>query len=255
GTETTVTTGTDGNGVATADITNAVAEGITVTATPVSNATGAKTLGLTFTELAPVPMPSTTRIEVNGAEFGATDGFPKTGFVGARFQFAMGGNTANNSNYTWTVESGSWLSVDASGNVVFNSEGDGQAVILATPVAGGTPLSYTIDVDTWFINSEGTTMTAADADAWCSTQGGGYAIPSYTQMTNVTSIADSGGARAPAAPLWSEWGHMDKYGWSSNYWASEVSGSDRYYANLLVGRLYTTGNAMLSTDVACSKNI
>lgn len=146
-------------------------------------------------------MPATTKIEVNGATFDSDKGFPKTGFVGAKFQFAMNGDTANNSRYTWSVKRGAWLTVDGSGNVTFNSEGDGQASTLATPVAGGTPLEYTIDVDTWFINNGATSFVVdTNADAWCAAQSGGYTVPSYTQMTNSTVMSSSTAANEMNAP-------------------------------------------------------
>lgn len=133
GTNISATVTTNASGEATTTITDTVVEGGTGTATPADNAAGAATNTLNFKEVPPTPMDDTTKIKVNGAEFSATDGFPKTEFVGATFRLAMEGNTSNNSNYTWSVKIGSWLTVDASGNVKFNSEGNGQAVILATP--------------------------------------------------------------------------------------------------------------------------
>lgn len=73
-----------------------------------------QTKDVTFTEVPPTPMTGTTKILANGNSFGADAGFPKIGFTGATFQFAIDGDVANNSNYTRTVKSGSWLSVGRS---------------------------------------------------------------------------------------------------------------------------------------------
>ncbi|MBJ3591163.1 inverse autotransporter beta domain-containing protein [Salmonella enterica subsp. enterica serovar Saintpaul] len=258
GMDTSTTVITDSNGVAVTDITNSIAEGVTVTATPVSNIEGAKTLDLVFFALAPIPMPSAVQIKSHGGTFAANAGFPKTGFDGAQFQFAMNGNIANNSNYTWSVESGdSWLSVNTeNGTVTFNNEGS-DAVILATPKDGGVPMEYVIDVRTWFINGPDNSEGPDYTDTWCAAQPGGYTTPSYTQMTD--SVPPGGmGTTGIVGHLYSEWGDMFFWGWSSgissNRWASESSDTYRYRVAFSQGNL-SVGYNGAPTTVSCSKNL
>ncbi|MEN3752123.1 Ig-like domain-containing protein [Mangrovibacter sp. SLW1] len=120
---TTFTAATNSDGQVVADITDTVVENVMVTATPESNASGSANKSLTFAEVPTSPFPATTKILVNGETFGVSDGFPKTGFRNAQFQFAVGGDVANNSNYTWSVEEGSWLRVDPNtGTVTFTNQ-------------------------------------------------------------------------------------------------------------------------------------
>ncbi|MEN3752118.1 Ig-like domain-containing protein [Mangrovibacter sp. SLW1] len=120
---TTVTAATNADGQAATEITDTTVESVMVTATPESNASGSANKSLTFGDVPTSPFPATTKILVNGETFGVSDGFPKTGFRNAQFQFAVGGDVANNSNYTWSVEEGSWLRVDPNtGTVTFTSQ-------------------------------------------------------------------------------------------------------------------------------------
>ncbi|UUR73847.1 invasin domain 3-containing protein [Enterobacter asburiae] len=248
----------NGNGTYTANLTGTAAGVTSVTATVGGNAFGVSPASVTLTADAPVPMPGSTTILVNGATFGVNDGFPRNGFVGAEFQIAVSGNATNNSSYDWSVKGASWVGVDSSGKVSFSGTGTSNEVtILATPKTGGSPLSYTFRLNTWFINNGSIKLTAAEADAFCAAQPGGYATPSYKQMTNAPSL-NSNGTRSATGQLWSEWGNMSVYPkpWiGNNYWASEVSGSGRYGVNLnSFGRVqYNT--LTVGQFVACSKGL
>ncbi|WP_436910405.1 Ig-like domain-containing protein, partial [Enterobacter kobei] len=245
---------TNGAGRFTVILSNTVAEEVTVTATPASNTAGAASKDLTFTEAAPAPMPGTTKLEVNGETWGMDEGFPKTGFTGAKFQVAMKGNTANNSEYTWESDT-SWVSVDSAGMVTFTSAGTGNKVtITATPKAGGTPLTYSFTLNRWFINNGSNTSNAADADAWCAAQPGGYATPSYTALTNVNTTTNIATRDGSSGKLYSEWGTLTRYdnGWLSfTYWVAESTGSDRKVVRMQDGSLHPGFIAR----VVCSRDL
>lgn len=66
----------------------------------------------------------------------------------------------------------SWVTVDDCGTVAITAKDNSRPVtITATPKSGGTPLSYTFSVNTWFINNGSTFMRWRDASNWCAAQG------------------------------------------------------------------------------------
>ncbi|MEX2954835.1 hypothetical protein AB4K01_26960, partial [Serratia fonticola] len=98
-----------------------------------------------------------TGISVNGHTFGMAEGFPSTGFTGARFTLNVSGQASNYTWDNWDNSGGSWVTVDDSGNVSFTAKGNSTPVtITATPKGGGVPLIYTFSVNTWFINNGST---------------------------------------------------------------------------------------------------
>ncbi|CND47740.1 Ig-like domain-containing protein [Yersinia intermedia] len=181
-----------------------------------------------------------TSVLVNGSSFAGDSGFPQTGFTGAQFQVIASGSAANNSNYTWTSSNAGLVSVDNLGNVMFRAPfpiGTPSIRITATPSGGGTPFVYSFTVKDWYINNGQVTMTASQADNWCTSQSTGYHTPSYTQITNGAAYITPG-TRGPNGRLWSEWGDLSRYASSSwdpnfrggSFWASEPYGTTtRYY--------------------------
>ncbi|OMQ25509.1 Ig-like domain-containing protein [Serratia oryzae] len=186
-----------------------------------------------------------TQILVNGASFSVDDGFPRTGFVGAAFQLVIGETTAGNSAYNWSTNQ-SWVSVDGSGNVRFNQEptsGNNSVTVTAANPDNGTTLTYPFTVNRWFRNNNFNIMTYGDAASWCSSQGGGYAVPGYGQMTDRTPVSQTGANRDADGRLWNEWGTMNSYsnGWfAGNYWVTELvsGGNARHYVYLGNGSLF-----------------
>ncbi|MGQ3660705.1 inverse autotransporter beta domain-containing protein [Citrobacter braakii] len=247
---------TDADGKTTVTLKDAVAEPVTVTAKSAANAgDSGKTKDVTFIEPPPVPMSAPTRVKVNGEEFAIDSGFPKTGFDGAEFQLEMDGNAANNSDYTWTVKSGSWVSVDPVGKVTFTGEGNNSEVtITATPKTGGSPQTFSFRLSGWFIH-DSARRSGTDADEWCAAQPG-YATPPHTQMVNASKIGSSS-TRVPGGPLWAEWGDMPTYGWPDGYyWAGDMYDiSQRYEVALAGGGAFFSGPPGLEWYTVCSKNL
>lgn len=202
-----------------------------------------------------------THILVNGTSFSPNDGFPETGFVGAKFQLVVGNTLSNNSAYQWQVDQ-DWLSLDNQGNIRFNrapSTGNNQVNITAKHLVTGAELHYSFTVARWFINNGFTLLKPNDAAAWCRAQGEGYTLPSYTQLTDRTPSAQSAAYRNTRGPFWNAWGNMQHYAnnWiSGNYWASEhlMESAQQYYVYLGNGNLFKFPEDEISY-VACLKTI
>ncbi|AHG21536.1 heme utilization protein [Chania multitudinisentens RB-25] len=231
---------TDSNGEVKISLTSGSAVSSEVTATT-SNGVSA-TVSVEFFE--EVQM---THILANGASFATTDGFPRTGFLGAEFQLVVGEDPAGNSAYHWSSDQ-SWASVDSSGNVRFSQEptsANNRVTITAEHQGNGSTLSYQFTVNRWFRNNGFAIMGYSEAEAWCSSQGSGYAIPGYSQMTDRTPAIETGANRDANGRLWNEWGSMNRFstnGWfAGNYWVGEfVSGGNaRHYVYLGNGSLFS----------------
>jgi hypothetical protein len=187
-----------------------------------------------------------THILVNGVSFSVSDGFPKTGFTGAAFQLVVGEDASENADFNWSADQ-SWVSVDAGGNVSFNQEptsGNNTVTITAENINSGSSLTYRFTVERWFRNNSFNFMGISDAEAWCSSQGGGYTLPSYAQMTDRTPAIQTGSSRHANGRLWNEWGSLGAYsnGWfPGNYWVSEYTstGNERHYVYLGNGNLFS----------------
>lgn len=187
-----------------------------------------------------------THILVNGASFSANDRFPKTGFTGAAFQLVIGEGVAENTDFDWGADQG-WVSVDAGGNVRFTQEpgsGNNTVTVTAEHKTNGSSLTYRFTVNRWFRNNSFNFMGYSDAQAWCSSQGSGYSIPGYVEMTDRTPTVQTGSSRDTNGRLWNEWGVMSSYsnGWyAGNYWARELTstGNERHYVYLGNGSLFS----------------
>ncbi|HFV9293334.1 TPA: Ig-like domain-containing protein [Serratia fonticola] len=230
---------TDSNGEVKIALTSDTAVNSDVTATTANGVS--TTVNVAF--FADVQM---THILANGASFSTDDGFPKTGFTGAEFQLVVGEDPTGNSSYSWSSDQ-SWASVDGSGNVRFNQEptsANNRVTITAEHTGNGSTLTYQFTVNRWFRNNSYFLMGVSEAAAWCSSQGGGYAVPSYSEMTDRTPIAQTGANRDANARLWNEWGSMSRYsnGWfAGNYWVRELTaaGNERHYVYLGNGSLFS----------------
>ncbi|MFV8988368.1 hypothetical protein [Serratia fonticola] len=189
-----------------------------------------------------------TGISVNGHTFGMAEGFPSTGFTGAKFALSVSGQA---SNYTWDNGGSSWVMVDDSGNVAFTAKGNSTLVtITATPKVGGAPLTYTFSVNTWFINNGSTVMPWSDASNWCTAQG--LTLPRGGDMTKGMNVRGMGS-------LWSEWGRMVNYSGSGfisgNYWTPEPSGSDSHNIVLLYSGIVSSSYDIDDNSVVCRQGL
>ncbi|MCQ4111573.1 Ig-like domain-containing protein, partial [Aeromonas sp. JL9] len=102
--------------------------------------------------------------------YSVDQGFPSTGFVGAKFKLRVR-NGAGADEYDW-YSSAEWVQVSAEGVVSFVSQGDSNPVtIIAEPKGQGVRFAYTFRVAKWFLGNEGDYVTWAEAEDWCSTQG------------------------------------------------------------------------------------
>ncbi|MHA7847976.1 Ig-like domain-containing protein [Serratia sp. D1N4] len=245
---------TDSDGEVTLSLTSESAVSSEVTATA-SNGVSS-TVTVNFSEEL-----NMTQILVNGVSFSVDDGFPRTGFVGAAFQLVIGESPADNSAYNWSTNQ-SWASVDGSGNVRFNQEptsGNNSVTVTAENPDNGTTLTYQFTVNRWFRNNDFNIMTYSAAAAWCSSQGSGYAVPGYGQMTDRTPASQTGANRDADGRLWNEWGTMNSYsnGWfAGNYWVTELvsGGNARHYVYLGNGSLFDFPLDG-STYVTCSTSL
>ncbi|MFQ6283722.1 inverse autotransporter beta domain-containing protein [Yersinia enterocolitica] len=233
------TTGADGK--ATATLTNITAGISTVTATLGNGASA--TVDTTFV-VAVLPF---TDIAVNGTTFAVDAGFPSTGFTGAEFTLNASGQA---SDYTWSSSS-SWATVDGTGKVRFTQKGNATPVtITATPTAGGTPLSYTFTVSTWFINNGSNAMVWSDAAAWCTSQ-------TATQPTRV-ELTQGQNTRGVGS-LGSEWGQMSNYSSSGfgngGYWTSEADGIGYHYVVFLNIGIVISGGDSFGDYVVCRQGL
>ncbi|MGL6350052.1 MAG: Ig-like domain-containing protein [Aeromonas sp.] len=176
--------------------------------------------------------PVLTGVSVNNYFFAIDEGFPSTGFTDAKFTLNLSGGAA--SDYYWS-SSAAWAQVDSSGNVSFISQGDISPVtITATPTAGGTPLTYTFTVTSWFIFDHSTFMTWDNASSWCFANG--WRQPTVAETTQGTNVRGVGS-------LFSEWGpiesyipsiigFMDDHFWTSEVFTTTTPGSHHYFIGL-----------------------
>ncbi|MCW8114263.1 BACON domain-containing protein [Yersinia intermedia] len=200
-------------------------------------------------------------VRVNGYSFAMNVGFPKTGFVGATFQFWMDGYSATgNSNYTFTSDQ-SWVTVDANtGVMTFNSKpaSENKTATITITEQGGGSRTYTFTVGTWFVNKGAVLATpAVGPDSYCAAIPG-YAAASYSVMTNA-AYQTAIGQRAADGRLWDEWGDMSVIdyagsGWVSDwYWGKENIGNGRSVVHFGSGGL--NGRNATASFVVCSQTL
>ena len=225
-------------------------------ATDASQAEGNETTGGDNGEIA---APAFKHIEVNGHNFPPNSGFPKTGFVNATYTLVL--DNANASDYNWTSSADSWVNVDSTGKVTFTAEPSSKetVTITATPKSGnGESFSHRFTLDTWFVRNE-TIRSWSASNTYCQSLNNGYALPTRAQLTNATTVYPTANNASRAVnPLWSEWGDIRSYGFTSrNSWTSEAaSGSTHYSVALTFG--VVTSNSDTGSDgvvVTCQRGL
>ncbi|HFT7673381.1 TPA: invasin domain 3-containing protein, partial [Serratia marcescens] len=142
-------------------------------------------------------------ILVNGYTFAKDAGFPKTGFIGAKFTVQLNGGEPT--DVIWSSSS-NWAHVDDSGNVSFNAIGDSSMVTITATSKADTSRAFTYQftVENWF-KSAGSFASGTAAEAGCAEIGG--RLPTsleqsgleYTQNNSVQ--VDRG-----VGNLYGEWG-------------------------------------------------
>ncbi|TBL58037.1 hypothetical protein [Hafnia paralvei] len=193
-------------------------------------------------------------ISVNEYTFASNAGFPTTGFKGAEFTLEL--SNASATNYDWKANA-SWVSV-SDGVVSFTGTGTKDKVtITGTPKSGGTAITYSFTLSSWYINDGDTALSWSDAAAYCSAQSG-YSQATVQQLNGNSSHAD--GTRGTLGGLWSEWGDLSKYSGAGFFgttygWSSEQRSSDNHYGVYPINGNIGGGVDNLTHNVVCRKGL
>ncbi|XKM13586.1 Ig-like domain-containing protein [Orbaceae bacterium ac157xtp] len=155
----------------------------------------------------------------------ASRNFPTTGFPKASFNLVV---TGSPSDWTFSSNGGSAVTVNSNGKVTLNSKPSGAVTITATENATGQGHSYTFNLALWVVPKGN--MLYANAKTTC---GGAYKIPSRAQLTNsagrrMTSSNyqfTNGYTRKVDGSVFGEWGFID----STTYPGSQWDSSAQYY--------------------------
>ncbi|XKM12501.1 hypothetical protein RCS94_05625 [Orbaceae bacterium ac157xtp] len=200
---------------------------------------------------------------VNGFKASLSTKFPTTGFPKASFNLIM---TSNPTDYTFTHNGGSAVTVGTNGKVTLNSKPSGPVIIKAKLNGTSQVHEYTFDPrSVWVVPKSGSRNYASAV----STCGGTNKIPSRAQLTNSPFNNAAQGwsyklnvyTRAVGGGVFGEWGVSDgssSYNtypgsqWVYNsYWTrAPWSTSTQFYVGSHGGRVYydSTGNSIY---VAC----
>jgi adhesin/invasin len=220
------TVSTDSSGQAQVTLTDTVGEAVTVTAKAKNYGSDAgKTQSVTFVAS------SITAAAAYGTTYTFTpgQGFPQTGFAGAKLYFLIDGSDENNSNYTWSSNQ-SWVTVDSSGDVTMNAtqsstpddsppSSDRQVTITGTPKTGGTALTYTFTIQKWYKRS--------DVRASVRIGGDDEAAGACDHVGTIESASDmSDGAVSVVGKLFGEWRDSPTLT-AGFYWDTETTTSWR----------------------------
>jgi 5-hydroxyisourate hydrolase-like protein (transthyretin family) len=222
---------TDATGQATIKLksTKTAVDDITVSAHYGSTAKQAAELTVNFIQV------SFSNLRVNGHNFKIDDGFPTTGFSGAKFIINTNGVPA--SEFQWR-SSEDWVSVH-NGEVVFKdrpASNKKSVTITAVHNTGGDPVEYKFTLQKWYVYS-GEQMNWNRATNWCSRQTGNTRLPTVKQIS-------IGRFKYGIGSLWSEWGNTSFYGWNNHmYWTSTKSGSSVDSVGMVSGFIGTNAES------------
>ena len=155
-------------------------------------------------------------LSVNGVKFRATDGFPETGFDGAKFTLLLTHNMKN-TDYNWTA--GIYgINVDSNGEVTLSVLIRSEVTITGKPKNGkGNDVVFKFKIKKWF-----TSLGASSSNTWDIIN----TSCSYGQMPSSLELAQrpSGGVvPRKVGTLWGEYGNLKTYGnafSSTDYWTS-----------------------------------
>ncbi|HBB8689942.1 TPA: Ig-like domain-containing protein [Escherichia coli] len=168
-----------------------------------------------------LPFVEVELLSVNGVKFRATDGFPETGFDGAKFTLLLTHNMKN-TDYNWTA--GIYgINVDSNGEVTLSVLIRSEVTITGKPKNGkGNDVVFKFKIKKWF-----TSLGATSSNIWDIIN----TSCSYGQMPSSLELAQrpSGGVvPRKVGTLWGEYGNLKTYG-------NAFSGTDYWTSTQLMG--------------------
>ncbi|WP_241366723.1 inverse autotransporter adhesin IatC [Escherichia coli] len=168
-----------------------------------------------------LPFVEVELLSVNGVKFRATDGFPETGFDGAKFTLLLTHNMKNTA-YNWTA--GIYgINVDSNGEVTLSVLIRSEVTITGKPKNGkGNDVVFKFKIKKWF-----TSLGATSSNTWDIIN----TSCSYGQMPSSLELAQrpSGGVvPRKVGTLWGEYGNLKIYG-------NAFSGTDYWTSTQLMG--------------------
>uniref|UniRef100_UPI003CF77C69 Ig-like domain-containing protein n=1 Tax=Escherichia coli TaxID=562 RepID=UPI003CF77C69 len=168
-----------------------------------------------------LPFVEVESLSVNGAKFRAADGFPETGFDGAKFTLLLTHNMKN-TDYNWTA--GIYgINVDSNGEVTLSVVIRSEVTITGKPKNGkGNDVVFKFKIKKWF-----TSLGATSSNTWDIIN----TSCSYGQMPSSLELAQrpSGGVvPRKVGTLWGEYGNLKTYG-------NAFSGTDYWTSTQLMG--------------------
>ena len=168
-----------------------------------------------------LPFVEVELLSVNGVKFRATDGFPETGFDGAKFTLLLTHNMKN-TDYNWTA--GIYgINVDSNGEVALSVLIRSEVTITGKPKNGkGNDVVFKFKIKKWF-----TSLGATSSNTWDIIN----TSCSYGQMPSSLELAQrpSGGVvPRKVGTLWGEYGNLKTYG-------NAFSGTDYWTSTQLMG--------------------
>ncbi|EPA9817833.1 inverse autotransporter adhesin IatC [Escherichia coli] len=168
-----------------------------------------------------LPFVEVESLSVNGAKFRAADGFPETGFDGAKFTLLLTHNMKN-TDYNWTA--GIYgINVDSNGEVTLSVLIRSEVTITGKPKNGkGNDIVFKFKIKKWF-----TSLGATSSNTWDIIN----TSCSYGQMPSSLELAQrpSGGVvPRKVGTLWGEYGNLKTYG-------NAFSGTDYWTSTQLMG--------------------
>ncbi len=162
-----------------------------------------------------LPFVEVESLSVNGAKFRAADGFPKTGFDGAKFTLILTHNMKN-TDYNWTSDI-QGIQVDSNGIVTLEYILKNEITITGTPKSNkGNKVTYRFSLQKWFLPQADFQETWSAINSYCSDRG--YRLPS---STDIVGSATSGAVPRKVGSLWGEYGNLTSYDGvfrSEHYW-------------------------------------
>lgn len=236
----TTTVNTNSSGQAQVTLTDSTGESVTVTAKAKDNSSDVgKTQNVTFVA------PSITDIGVYGTNntFSAGQGFPQTGFAGARFYFLIDSSTDKNGSYAWSSNR-SWITVDNNGGATMKATQSStindfpplterQVTITAAPKAGGHALTYTFTLQKWYTRSPVRSPVNRDEN-YASSACNGFQNATIESASELTE-----GAVSVVGKLFGEWRDSPSLAKYSFYWDAETSATWR--AGEDIAFIYSSG--------------
>ncbi|EHM2842047.1 Ig-like domain-containing protein [Escherichia coli] len=168
-----------------------------------------------------LPFVEVESLSVNGEKFRAADGFPETGFDGAKFTLLLTHNMKN-TDYNWTA--GIYgINVDSNGEVTLSVLIRSEVTITGKPKNGkGNDVVFKFKIKKWF-----TSLGATSSNTWDIIN----TSCSYGQMPSSLELAQrpSGGVvPRKVGTLWGEYGNLKTYG-------NAFSGTDYWTSTQLMG--------------------